>query len=79
MYELQLVRPSEQYAKQVMSYKEEILQNKNSFDGCAGLKDIKTFEERIDLKARLKEKYKNEYVPSEVFLAARKKITMLSV
>ncbi len=75
MYELQLVRPSEQYAKQVMSYKEEILQNKNSFDGCAGLKDIKTFEERIDLKA----KYKNEYVSSEVFLAARKKITMLSV
>ncbi len=37
MCELMLVRPSKQYAEQVMSYKEEMLRCGDSFDGCAGL------------------------------------------
>ena len=73
MHELILINPSKLYEKQVMSYKEEMLQNGNSFDGCAGLEDVDSFDEWIDFERRLKEKYKTEYVPSEVFLAVRKK------
>lgn len=71
MSKLLLVRPSKQYAEQVMLYKEEMLQNGDSFDGCAGLKEVQSFEEWVDFETRLKKKYKNGYVPSEVFLAVR--------
>ena len=54
-----------------MAYRNEMLQNKDSFDGCAGLEEVHSFEEWIDFEARLKAKYKDEYVPSEVFLAVR--------
>lgn len=73
MSELALFRPSKVYAEQVMSYKEEMLQNENSFDGCAGLEDVQSFNEWVDFEGRLKAKYKKEYVPSEVFLAVRQK------
>lgn len=73
MKELILYRPSKKYAEQVMSYKEEMLQNEDSFDGCAGLEDVQSFDEWIDFEERLKAKYKDGYVPSEVFLAVREK------
>ena len=73
MCELMLVRPSKQYAEQVMSYKEEMLQCGDSFDGCAGLEDVQSFDEWIEFERRLREKYKSGYVPSEVFLAVRRK------
>ncbi|MDE7258137.1 MAG: GNAT family N-acetyltransferase, partial [Lachnospiraceae bacterium] len=66
-----LVRPSKQYEEQVMSYKEEMSQNGDSFDGCAGLEEVRTFDEWIDFERRLRVKYKEGYVPSEVFLAVR--------
>lgn len=65
MCKILLVRPSKQYADQVMSYKKEMSENGDSFDGCAGLEDVQSFEEWIDFEARLKSKYKDEYVPSE--------------
>ena len=68
---LKLVRPTDQYAKQVMQYKEEMLANNDSFDGCAGLEEVDTFSEWLDFEKRLKIKYGEEYVPSEVFLAVR--------
>lgn len=71
MGKLLLVRPSKQYADQVMSYKKEMEQNGDSFDGCAGLEDVLSFEEWIDFENRLKAKYKDGYVPSEIFLAIR--------
>lgn len=71
MSELMLIRPSEAYAGQVMSYKEEMLQNGDHFDGCAGLEDVQSFDEWVDFEGRLKAKYKSGYVPSEVFLAIR--------
>lgn len=71
MCKLNLVRPSKVYEEQVMSYREEMLQNGDSFDGCAGLEDVQSFDEWIDFERRLKEKYKEEYVPSEVFLAVK--------
>lgn len=71
MCKLVLVRPSEQYAEQVMSFKEEMTQNGDSFDGCAGLEEVHSFGEWSDFETRLKAKYKDEYVPSEIFLAVR--------
>lgn len=71
MEELLFVRPTERYAEQVMAYRTEMLQNGDSFDGCAGLEDVQSFDEWIDFEGRLKAKYKNGYVPSEVFLAVR--------
>ena len=71
MCELMLIRPTNIYEKQVMSYKEEMFQNGDSFDGCAGLEDVHSFDEWIDFEKRLRNKYGAGYVPSEVFLAVR--------
>ena len=68
---LKLVRPSNEYAEQVMRYKEDMLANKDSFDGCAGLEEVDSFSEWIDFENRLRRKYGDGYVPSEVFLAVR--------
>ena len=69
---LKLVRPIQKYAEQVMKYREEMLANNDSFDGCAGLEDVSAFSEWINFEERLKQKYGEGYVPSEVFLAVRK-------
>ena len=66
-----LVRPIKKYAEQVMHYKEEMLANKDSFDGCAGLEDVDSFDEWVEFETRLKKKYGEGCVPSEVFLAVR--------
>lgn len=73
MDELKLLAPSAPYAEQVMSFREELLQNKESFDGCAGLEEVRSFEEWLDFEGRLKKKYGDGYVPSEVFLAVRQR------
>ena len=69
--QLNLTRPAPEYAEQVMQYKEEMLANHDSFDGCAGLESVQSFEEWIDFENRLKQRYKESYVPSEVFLGVR--------
>lgn len=71
MGELILARPSAPYAEQVMAYRREMLENGDSLDGCAALEDVSAFEEWIDFERRLKAKYGDGYVPSEVFLAVR--------
>ena len=68
---LKLVRPSCEYAEQVMQYKEDMFANNDSFDGCAGLEEVNSFTEWIDFENRLKRKYGEGYVPSEVFLGVR--------
>ena len=68
---LELIRPALKYAEQVMEYKAEMIANHDNLDGCAGLEDVSSFEEWIDFENRLKQKYGNEYVPSEVFLCIR--------
>lgn len=68
---LKLVRPTYEYADQVMQYKEDMLANNDSFDGCAGLEEVNSFSEWIDFEKRLKRKYDAGYVPSEVFLGVR--------
>lgn len=71
MSEIILLRPTARYAEQVMSYKEEMSQNGDSFDGCADLQNVRTFEEWMDFEGRLRAKHGDGYVPSEVFLAVR--------
>ena len=68
---LKLVRPSCEYAEQVMQYKEDMLANNDSVDGCAGLEEVNSFTEWIDFENRLKRKYGEGYVPSEVLLGVR--------
>ena len=69
---LTLKRPTDQYAEQVMQYKEEMLRNKDDLDGCAGLETVGSFAEWIDFENRLRKRYGEGHVPSEVFLAVRK-------
>lgn len=69
--EIRLVRPEGKYADQVMAYKKEMEQASSGMDGCAGLEDVKSYEEWIDFEHRLKRKYGEGYVPSDVFLAIR--------
>ena len=66
-----LRRPSSRYARQVIDFRDELRKNGNAFDGCAGLEDCASFEEWIRFEERLKARYKEGYVPSEVFLAVR--------
>lgn len=68
---LKLVRPVPEYAKQVMRFREKMLANGDSLDGCAGLEAVDSFEEWVNFEPRLRRKYGKEYVPSEVFLAVR--------
>ena len=68
---LKLIRPTCEYADQVMQYKDDMLANNDSFDGCAGLEEVDSFTEWIDFENRLKRKYGEGYVPSEVFLGVR--------
>lgn len=67
-----LIKPEEKYAKQVMDYKEEMLNNKDSLDGCAGLENVENYTQWADFENRLQALYKENYVPSHVYLAVRK-------
>lgn len=72
MNRLKLVEPSKEYEEQVMSYREAFLISGDSFDGCAGLEDVKSYEDWLDFENRLSERYGDGYVPSTVCLAVRK-------
>ena len=69
--DLKLVRPAPEYAEQVMRFREKMLANGDSLDGCAGLEAVDSYAEWVDFEPRLRRKYGREYVPSEVFLAVR--------
>jgi len=68
---LKLVRPTKEYEEQVMRYREIFLKENESFDGCAGLEEVNSFNEWIDFDNRLSKKYGESYVPSSVFLGVR--------
>lgn len=61
--DLALVKPTRKYASQVMHYKQEMLANNDSLDGCAGLEDTDSFDEWIDFDNRLKKKYTEKKKP----------------
>lgn len=69
---LKLVPPTEEYESQVMSYRTEMLESGDGFDGCAGLETVESYGEWLKFEERLKKLYSGDYVPSEVYLAVRK-------
>lgn len=68
---LKLVCPTAEYKEQVMNFRKILLEEGETFDGCAGLEDVNTFEEWIDFEDRLIKRYGDNYVPSTVYLAIR--------
>lgn len=71
MNRLELIEPTKKYEGQVMAYREALLRNHDSFDGCAGLEETESYEEWLDFENRLSLKYGDVYVPSTVCLAVR--------
>lgn len=69
--DIRLIPPSAAYAEQVMAYRDAMLASHDSFDGCAGLEDCASYEEWADFENRLKRRYGEGYVPSDVYLAVR--------
>ena len=68
MSKLSLVAPTLEYKDDVMSYREEMLKNNDSLDGCAGLEECQSYEEWLNFEARYKAK---GFVPSQVYLAVK--------
>lgn len=66
---LQLVAPSMDYKDQVMAFKAEMLEHGGSFDGCAGLNEVETYEQWLDFRGREAEK---GWVLSNTWLTVRK-------
>ena len=71
MEKLILIKPTMEYENQVMNYKKAFIENNDSFDGCAGLEDVNTYEEWLNFEERLSKKFGEQYVPSDVYLAIR--------
>lgn len=70
--DIKLVVPDENYKEQVMGYRKEFFDNnEHDLHGCAGLEECEIYEEWIDFENRLYEKYKENYVPSTVYLGVR--------
>lgn len=74
MDEIVLKRPEARYAAQVMQMKKELEEahDPDFFAGCAGLQEVQSFSEWTDFERRLRAKYGEGYVDSEVFLGVRK-------
>ena len=69
---LKLIKPSTMFKNQVMEYKKVLQENNESFNGCALLDECKTFDEWMNFEDRFLEKYKEDYVPSIIYLLVRK-------
>ena len=61
MHTLKLIRPTQEYADQVMAYRQEMLDNGDSLDGCAALEDTNSYAEWADFEPRLKARYGDGY------------------
>ena len=44
MNRLKLILPTPEYKNEIMGYKKEFIENQDSMDGTAGLRNFKTFE-----------------------------------
>ncbi len=68
---LKLVKPTFEYAEQVMKFKDDMLEGQEKFAGTAGLSTANTFEEWIDFENRGKKLYGKAFVPSDIFLCVQ--------
>ena len=57
-----------EYKDQVMDFKAEMLAHDSSFDGCAGLDKVETYEEWLDFRGRAEKK---GWLPSHTWLTVR--------
>lgn len=71
MCKLKLIEACKLYKEQIMMFKKEMLENKDSFAGCVGLEEVETFEEWLNFNKRLEKKYGKNFTPSTVYLAVR--------
>ncbi|MCI8639164.1 MAG: GNAT family N-acetyltransferase [Coprococcus sp.] len=71
MGRIRLIRPTKEHEEEVMNYRAEMFEAGSSFDGCAGLEKMESYEEWLNFDGRLKAKYGEDYVPSHVYLAVR--------
>lgn len=71
MSRLKLVLPTVEYKDEIMNYKKEFIENKDSMDGTGGLRNSKTFEEWYKAVCdNLKEETVREgLVPATTFIA----------
>lgn len=69
MEHIKLVVPTTRYEEQVMKAREEILDLGEHFDGCEGLEDVTSYAKWLDFENRLKARYGEGYVPSDIYLA----------
>ena len=69
MEHIKLIVPSSKYEEQVMRAREDILNLGEHFDGCEGLEDVSSYTEWLDFENRLKARYGEGYVPSDIYLA----------
>lgn len=68
---INLIIPSIEHKEQVLSYRQEFIENKESMDGTAGLQDVETFEEWYQKVCdnRCEETVGEGLVPSTTLLA----------
>lgn len=71
MEKIKLVEPSLKYEDQVMKIREDFLNNKENFAGCAMLEDCDNYLKWIDFDNRLSSILKDGYVKSHVYLGVR--------
>ena len=71
MTRLRLILPTARYKDEIMSYRKEFIDNKESMDGTSGLRDAKSFEEWHDaIIDNLKEEtVKEGLVPATTYIA----------
>lgn len=71
MNTLKLILPTTKYKDEIMGYRKEFIENKESMDGTSGLRDTKSFEEWHNaIIANLKEETVREgLVPSTTYIA----------
>lgn len=76
MEEIELVKPSMDYAKQIMDFRNEILQadDHDSFAGCSGLNEYQSCEEWLENLQKFEndETVPSGRVPSNTYLAVTK-------
>ena len=65
---MKLVRPDMSYEKQILSFRKEMMEHGDHFDGCAGLEHTESVQEWLNFVEWLTKAYGKDYVPSDVFL-----------
>ena len=73
MIDLVLVRPNLTHQEQVMSYKQEFIDNSDSMDGTAGLSNVTTYQQWLEKLAShsLEATIPEGLVPATTYLALR--------